>query len=401
MHIARVSTLYPPLIVGGAEKSVAEVAEASAAAGDRVSVITLHPEAHESVEERNGVTVHRLPIDNIYWPYDPQRRPAAHERMQWHLRDVWNRTAAKRVGRLLQSLKPDVVHTGVLAGFSVSVWSQVKALGIPLAHTLHDFALICRRSTLFDKKEICRSRCTKCRTLTGVNFLATRQIDHVISMSNAVLDIHRANRMFRTTGATVLADAIIGPALEHKARPTDDETLVFGFFGRVIPEKGLDVLLAATERLERQNWRLVIGGTGHPAYYNALKDSHPDPRIVWLGFTKPELFYPQVDVLIFPSIWIEPQGRTVIESYYYGCSAICADIGGIAELAKLGRRVALYDPQEPGDLARRMDAAMGDVATWRKGGFRDPEARSSVSAPSVVERHREIYRSLLARDPRR
>src|SRR5450432_3625911 len=43
MRILIVNTLYPPLQVGGAEKSVSLLAEALGRTGDEVSVVSLHP----------------------------------------------------------------------------------------------------------------------------------------------------------------------------------------------------------------------------------------------------------------------------------------------------------------------------------------------------------------------
>ena len=56
MRILIINTLYPPLTVGGAERSVCLLAEALARSGDCVSVVTLHPGSEEIVEKINTLS---------------------------------------------------------------------------------------------------------------------------------------------------------------------------------------------------------------------------------------------------------------------------------------------------------------------------------------------------------
>jgi glycosyltransferase involved in cell wall biosynthesis len=69
MKILIISTLYPPHVIGGAEKAAAELAEAMVRRGHVAVVVSLHPGSNEVVEDRNGVRVYRLPVDNFYWPF--------------------------------------------------------------------------------------------------------------------------------------------------------------------------------------------------------------------------------------------------------------------------------------------------------------------------------------------
>src|SRR5580693_6450239 len=148
MKILVISTLYPPHVIGGAEKAAAMLAEAMVDKGLDVVVISLHPEAEERVEERNGVRVYRLPLDNFYWPFNRAKKPGALSRIAWHVREMWNRKAARRIGRILDIEVPDVVHTHNISGFSVAAWREVKRRNIHLVHTLHDYYLMCSRYSL-------------------------------------------------------------------------------------------------------------------------------------------------------------------------------------------------------------------------------------------------------------
>jgi glycosyltransferase involved in cell wall biosynthesis len=391
MKVAIINTLYPPYQVGGAEKSVALLAEALVKRGDDVSVIALHPERQVVSTWRNGVRCHLLPLKNIYWPFMNERRPHAIARFVWHALDVWNLRAARLVGEILDSESPDVVHTNILTGFSAAVWQEVKRRRIRLVHTLRDYSLLCARSSLFKNGRQCRARCLSCTALTLSKKALSHRVDVVVSNSQAVLDTHRAAGYFAGVPERVVFNIAELDQLATPGAVRTGHTVVFGFIGRIDPEKGVDVLLRATRMLSRQNWRVVIAGRGFDAYVSHLKASFPDPRIEWLGFVDAAAFYDAIDVSIVPSVWKEPLPRSLIETLAKGLTAICARSGGIPEIAKLGKLVELYDAEDPAQLAALMNAAMDDPARWRAGGFAQADGALRFRDLEVAVRYRAAY----------
>jgi glycosyltransferase involved in cell wall biosynthesis len=394
MRILMVNTLYPPTQVGGAEKSVSLLAEALVRAGDDVSVITLHPGKDHITEERNGVRVHRIPLYNRYWPFNREEKPSATDRQQWHLRDMWNRDAARHVGKILDEEKPDVVHTNNIQGFSVAIWNEVKKRKIRLVHTLRDYYMLCHRCTVFHNGAICEKRCFECQALSINRKPASQKVDAVVSNSEYVLQKHKKHGFFSHTPTASVIYNISGAALvsEPSVRDPSDPTLVFGFIGKVGPEKGIEVLLAATKLLTRPNWRLRIAGAGFGSYVEQLKARYPDDRIEWLGFTASAEFYASIDVNIIPSIWAEPLSRTFIETFAAGKSAISAAAGGNPEIAHLGKVVETYPPQDEKALASIMDNAIADIERWRgSGGFIDAKAFEVFSEAAITGRYKAVY----------
>jgi glycosyltransferase involved in cell wall biosynthesis len=390
-----INALYAPMILGGAERSVTLLAEELARSGDEVSVITLHPELEEAVDTLNGVRVYRLPMDNRYWPYGRPRKPNSASRVLWHVGDAWNRQAAERVGRILDQEMPDVVHSNVLAGFSVAVWREVKKRNIRLVHTLRDYYLLCSRSALFRNGETCTHRCAGCKTFTVNRKSASQLVDAVVSISEFVLDCHTQQGYFSQSSSSVvynIAGAVKG-ATKAGCDRSDPDTVMFGYIGRVEDEKGIQIVLDALQYLSGANWRLRIAGAGREAYVLALKEKYTDPRIEWLGFANSSEFYPSIDVTIISSLWPEPMGRTVIETFAAGKSAICAESGGIPEIAKMGKIVATYPARDAHALAAIMDKAMSNPKLWREGGFRDEKAMSVFTDAWIASRYREIYQA--------
>ena len=91
-------------------------------------------------------------------------------------------------------------------------------------------------------------------------------------------------------------------------------------------------MLEAFSKIENNNWRLLIAGKVEEEYLDELKKINNSDRITFLGYTKSELFFKNIDVLIVPSLWNEPFGRVVIEGIINKKPVIGSRVGGITEL---------------------------------------------------------------------
>lgn len=395
MNICIINTLYPPNIVGGAEKSVSLLAQALVAKGHVVSVISLHSQPIETIEDRNGVKAHYLPLDNIHWPFQSGHRPSALMRLWWHVKDIWNAKAAARVGRILDQEKPDVVHTNNLTGFSVAVWHEAKKRRIRIVHTLRDYSLVCARSTLFNKGRFCNGRCVPCVTLCGAKSLATRDVDCVIGNSNFTLQEHLRRGYFKQSANNVIFNiADVKPVAVKMIQKNAEGNIVFGFLGRVEDEKGIHVLLQACEGLPKKGWQLLVAGNGREDYVAALKKKYHDLPIDWLGFIDAEVLFSRISVLVVPSLWPEPLPRTIIEAAARGIPVLASDAGGQPELLNLGLNGIEYPAQDIAALAGHMR----DIVET-KSPLCDPHAshqttdwNEKLSAETVVSRYIQIYR---------
>lgn len=392
MKIVFVNTMYPPEIVGGAEVSVALLAEALAQRGHQVVVVCLHRERGPVVGERDGVRVYRVPIDNFYWPFENNRRRSVLRKLAWHLRDTWNQKAAHRFADILDEENPDVVHTNNLSGFSVSVWREARQRGIRIVHTLRDYSLICKRSTLFDNGKTCDRRCLSCAVLTSPYKRSSHFVDAVASNSRWVRDRHIGLGYFSKVPAKVVYNIANLAEIGQTAR-LEQGDMVFGFIGRIEPEKGIDVVLRAASRLPATGWRLRIAGIGAADYVDALKAKNHDERIEWLGFLPSQDFYRSVDVCLISSVWPEPLPRTLIESIAAGRATICSTAGGIPEISMLSALVGVYEPTDDSQLALLMLKAMEDAPRWRATHPMSDNFIEQFSSETIVNEYLELYGS--------
>lgn len=157
------------------------------------------------------------------------------------------------------------------------------------------------------------------------------------------------------------------------------------FLGRMIPEKGPDVLARAVERLDRPDIRLTLVGSSGFSAEDRLTPYERDVRatVARLGDRAevrpfvPRAEVPRLlqsaDVVVVPSRWPDPCPLTVLEGMAAGAAVIGSEIGGIPEtLRGVGMMVRPGDADElaaalealadDGDLRRRTAAACAAYA---------------------------------------
>jgi glycosyltransferase involved in cell wall biosynthesis len=140
----------------------------------------------------------------------------------------------------------------------------------------------------------------------------------------------------------------------------------FLFVGRLIPEKGLDVLID-TLTLLREKFRLTIIGEGIPGYMNHLQEqiikNNLNENIEFTGWVdnkKLGQYYSKAAFLVCPSIWPEPFGIVGIEAMAHGLPVIAFNVGGISEWLKDQKTGFLIEHGDMRAFAEKMDLLLGN-----------------------------------------
>ena len=330
MRILHVSSLYPPGVVGGAEKVVSMLARAQAAQGRTVGVVHL---TRDGGDHRLQGEVHVSPLKsrNLLWIEDVQAHARSVTTANKLLQQV-NVWAAADIAREIADFEPDVVHTHSMVELPPLVWRAARRAGAAVVHTLHDYDLLCSRATLFRHGRPCARLHPACAALKAWKGLFAHDIDAVVAVSQPVLDTHLAHGLFGDLPSSrrrVIWNGVARGPAEPAPRTG---TFTFGFLGRLVPEKGLGVLLDACRRLPPDGWRLRVAGQA-PLGSEGFEAQAGSLPVEFLGFTDPAAFLASVDVLVAPSIWAEPFGLTIVEAFTAGAGVIGSDRGAIGELA--------------------------------------------------------------------
>jgi glycosyltransferase involved in cell wall biosynthesis len=174
--------------------------------------------------------------------------------------------------------------------------------------------------------------------------------------------------------------------------------------GRLVPEKGVDVLLRAAAQLARgRKFRLKIIGDGPEreklkGLVNELNLLHVVEFFGWVQ--EPDLSAVIEDCagVIMPSICEEAAPLSAVEQMMRGKLIIASDIGGLSEM--VGATGLKFPAGNALALARCMELAIDDLELRRLlSSAAHLRARQLFSADRMVTDHLALYREVLAKRP--
>lgn len=179
----------------------------------------------------------------------------------------------------------------------------------------------------------------------------------------------------------------------------------FAYVGRLVPLKGLRVLLEAAKLVKNEGhaFRLKMIGDGpeREALERLAIESGLNSDVVFTGFATGDCLDKEladVSAVVMPSIWEETAGLAAIEQMMRGRLVIASDIGGLGEV--VGECGLKCSPGDPVSLASCMKQVIEHPEIVdRIGAAARSRALSLFLEKRMVESHMEAYRHVAA--PRR
>jgi glycosyltransferase involved in cell wall biosynthesis len=392
MRILMACAAFPPFIDGGGPISAMIVAKLLLAAGHDVQVVNVAGEDKHEIFE--GVPVHRLRSLNVDWNYRLPR--PAWKKLAWHALENFNPRAFFAMRREIRRTRPDIVLTDSIENVNVATWAAAKSLGVPVCHILRSTFLLCWKGSMWRNGDNCARACGSCRATSYGKKLTSRFVDAVVGETDFIVARHLDEGYFpnatshRIPGAIAPLDATPPRDGSLRGRP-----LRLGFIGVHAAIKGLDTLAAAAHRLKGQPVEFLIAGTGQGDYAASLPERFPKDNTRFLGWVQPDVFFPQIDVLVVPSLFREPFGRVVIEAFVHGVPVIGARSGGIPETIEPGVNGALFAPGDDAELAERIAEFVENpqqIATLSAGAI---EAARRYAPESIASSYEAVFHALL------
>ncbi len=328
---------------------------------------------------------------------------------------IYSREAQRNIGRLIETMRPSIAHAhNVYHHLSPSIFSTLKAAGVPLVMTVHDLKLACPAYKMLRDGRICED----CKGGRVHNVLRHRCIKGSVALSGLVLVetvLHRALGLYRDTiDRLVVPSRFYGDKLAEWGWPREkmmhipnmvdvgqyrddwEEEDYFVFAGRLAPEKGIDTLIRAAARAGQ---RVVVAGTGPEEARLRRLVEETGAKVEFTGYLSGEALHGLIGrskALVLPSEWYENAPISVLEAYALGRPVIGAAIGGIPEMIREGETGTMSVSGDDASLADALSAmaARGRAERAAMGRAGRVWMASEFSSASYRDRTLALYREL-------
>ena len=226
------------------------------------------------------------------------------------------------LGEHIRRFRPDIVHIDEepynLAAWQALFWAQ----------------RVGARALFFTWQNICRQYPPP---FSWGEKWVLANVQHALAGTDSAAEVWRSKGF--TAPISVIpqfgTDANLFVPAERPQRP-----FTIGYFGRLVEEKGVNLLLEAASKLTG-DWRLYILGSGPQrealeAQARQLGISDCVEFKAWVASTDMPAQYHQIDVLALPSLtrpnWKEQFGRVLVEAMSSGVPVVGSDSGAIPDV---------------------------------------------------------------------
>jgi glycosyltransferase involved in cell wall biosynthesis len=369
MRVLLVNTHGADPAYGGAERYVRDLAHGLRGRGHEVVVLSaFQPKADAGIET--------LVLHEQDW------RESRARRIRNHLDDLASKPS-RQLASILAQVEPDLVHTNNLPGISTGAWEVARRAAIPVVHTLHDYHLLCPRTTLTRRDgRPCSPSPLFCGLRAKRLIRWAGGVTELIAGSEHLLRVHRG--AFPTATEHVIR-LPLSPPPDGAVTPSHNLTTL-GYLGALSDVKGVRLLLDAAESLAASGIGLRMAGDGPLRASVEASGVHYVGRVD--GPAKWE-FLSSCDAGVVPSLWNEPSGPPYVVNEWLaaGRPVLTTKHGGLAEA--IGGAVRAFTPRPEG----LVEAALGlrEPRTWRAAIAALPNAARGEDAERWLDDHLEVY----------
>lgn len=410
MDVLHVIHQFAPESRGGSESYLLDVAQRQRARGLDAQVLTGTMHARDAVildpvEDVEGVPVHRLHRNDLYFD---------------HHAKMWHPEVEQTISDLFRERQPKLVHIHHWVRLTCNIAEIATRFGIPVVITLHDYYTSCPRAfrrrlgnAIEDhscRRVLSAESCSSCVPVYGhepAHELAAG-IEIFADHFRAEVALARAALVAVGSTADLLSEMTGMPrqryevlplgyherfaGLPELAPPPQSGPFRFAFWGTIGRHKGVDVLLHAFRRVERQRPGRaelhILGEADTPKFDGELRPLAEGLPVVFHGqFDANELHGTAPHVGVFPSTCIETYGLVLDECFELGRPCITSDLGALAERG--GAAGLMTRAGDADDLAAAMLRFLDEPALWGEFAARVPA--HSMSRDEHLDALLEIY----------
>lgn len=351
--------------------------------------------------DRRDFNLH-LAVSAVRWP-GSREFFAQWASQGWHVHEIpmcreiapqTDCSAFRRILSLCRSERFDVVHTHCAkAGFLGRLAARITGAGT--VHTPH--VLPFSHPPLGDLRRSLYLQLEK---------LAAGWTDRMVVLSRHQLALLIQFRLLPVERAVIIPNGIIPGEPEQCGKNPAREELgisqqaaVCLFVGRICEQKGLEILLDATEMMRDRVPGLCVLVVGNGPREGWLRSELARRRLSQIvracGMQSPlGSYYAACDVVVMPSL-VEGMPYVLLEAEAAGRPVVVSLVSGMEELIEQGGGGFLFPAGQAEALAGRLGALFSQPEMLEESGLRARQkARERWTAERCVQRVHEVYREV-------
>jgi len=418
VKILHVTRIPHTLSFGGLQRYLLDLIDGLLVLGHDSATVWLHPLEQAGPLVSNGVRV--VPV----YATHPHRCPTD------------TRATVLAFEKVLSEEKPDLLHFHTFSFNEATLAREAFKRGIPYAFTYHGPPANCRRRTLIRPNgrqcdgKVRGRRCSACllqerfhiplcaaeamaiaSVPLGATFgrILSGRLGHCLRVTATMREWGKALREFlehcslATSYCEWVSEEFARAAGSTPARRVKGP-VVIGFVGRVVPDKGVHILMHAFGRTSYEHARLRIRGwdekvaaAAYPRYAAELRRlAQGDARMDLLAALPRDRIieeYRELTILAVPSVWMETGPLVIPEAMAAGVPVYSSrNVGQLQLLEEHGRAV---DPNTPEEWERVLEELF---AAHREGrletALKIPKPRSIPAMVDVAAEMAVLYERL-------
>ncbi len=323
------------------------------------------------------------------------------------LQSVWSKQQQGHISSVIREVRPDILKVdNYFPILSPSVFEAAKSMGVSTVLSVRNYRLICPGTSLFRDGKICQDCVGSKFALPAIRHKCYRGSyvqSAAVSIGNSFAHMRGTWRdsidRYIAVSEFVKRELIRGGFPGHKISVKSNSIVDTGvgdgsgayalFVGRLIPEKGIRTMLDAWKRIGASLPLKIIGEGALEE--QVMEASLNNPAIEYLK-RKPisEVcdYMGRATVLVFPSEWYEPFGRSIVEAYSKGTPVIAADTEPMRDMIEDGKTGLFFKPGDSGDFATKVLSLIQD--TKHLSYMRDQSRQRYLANYSAEQNYRQL-----------
>jgi glycosyltransferase involved in cell wall biosynthesis len=279
----------------------------------------------------------------------------------------------------IRRFKPDIVHVhNLYRNVSPSVLLAAKHRDVPIVMTIHDFQIVCPKTSLVDRNRLnCKDgygyRCfygncfprkpfdrgyqgLKALKLFLHRLIIRRTVSHFFCPSACLMEWTVRN--LGVKNASLLPNFLLTDPEPSSDIPSGETIL---FVGKLSEQKGVDVLIRAVALVRAiipdVRLKIVGGGPEELKLQELAACLQATDHIVFAGKMSHQQVMRQYDealCVVIPSKYVENCSMVGVEALSRGKVIIASRIGGLTDLVDEQETGFLVQPDDPGELADKI-----------------------------------------------